>query len=112
MDQVVLIKDLEREEPEAVVRTIAIMSYIPVIGRVLERGGVDKFVDLMTAAVPQLGTISCRGDYDVFQAKTCERILYVLSTSKGERLSYSIYPDRPILLDSIWSRERKRAAFG
>src|SRR5712691_5600062 len=49
-----LITQLLRQEPEAITRTIAMMAYNPSIGRVLQRGGVDQFADLMLETVPKL----------------------------------------------------------
>jgi len=43
MDKLELVGLLSGKEPEAVTRTMAMMAYIPSIGRVLEPGGVGKF---------------------------------------------------------------------
>src|SRR5262245_24144593 len=47
MDQAGLTQYLVGCEPEAIVRTLAMMAYNPAIGRVLEVGSVVRFADLM-----------------------------------------------------------------
>ena len=47
MDKLELVRLLSGREPEGIIRTLAMMAYIPAISRVLEKGGVDKFADLM-----------------------------------------------------------------
>ena len=50
---------------EAIVRTLAMMAYIPAIGRVLSKGGVMQFEDLMWETVPRLYDVqTSRDDFD------------------------------------------------
>ena len=48
MEQTDLVNLLVGREPEAIIRTLAMMAYNPAIGRVLEEGSVVRFSDLMT----------------------------------------------------------------
>jgi hypothetical protein len=54
MDQAGLTRYLVGREPEAIIRTLAMMAYNPAIGRVLEGGSVLKFADLMADEVPKI----------------------------------------------------------
>ena len=48
MDKADLVQLLVGREPEAIIQTLAMMAYNPAIGRVLEKGGVVKFANLMS----------------------------------------------------------------
>lgn len=48
-----LISLVNSKEPEAILRTLAMMAYNPAIGRVLEKGGVNRFAELMVITVPK-----------------------------------------------------------
>jgi hypothetical protein len=76
------------KEPEAIIRTLAMMAYNPAIGRVLEKGGVERFADLMVETVPRFyGTVN-RERFETIHTETCERILASFKTNRGESLSY------------------------
>ena len=64
MDRFRLVEDLAREEPEAIIRTLAMMAYNPAIARVLERNGVRKFESLMVEIVPGLFGITTQAEFD------------------------------------------------
>lgn len=76
------------QEPEAILRTIAMMAYNPSIGRVLQRGGVSKFADLMVATVPKFYGLLTRERFDAIHAETCDAILSSFKTARGGLLSY------------------------
>jgi hypothetical protein len=88
MEPTKFVQDLELQEPEAILRTLAMMSYNPAIGRVLEEGGVGRFQDLMVASVPLLANLTDRPGFDAFHADTCAQIRSALKTNRGEPLSY------------------------
>lgn len=89
VDKAGLVQLLVGREPEAILRTLAMMAYNPAIGRVLEEGGVVRFADLMNEMVPQLyGAQSSRQDFDNWHGGTCRRLLETLKTARGQTLSY------------------------
>lgn len=79
---------LSGKEPEAVVRTLAMMAYNPSIGRVFEKGGVETFADLMVETLPKLYGHVTRERFDAIHASTCDSILSSLKTNRGETPSY------------------------
>jgi len=84
-----LVIRLQKSEPEAVTKTLAMMAYNPAIGRVLEKGGVDRFQDLVWEIIPKLYQVqSSREDFDRLHAQTCEQLMRSLKTAKGNTLSY------------------------
>ena len=82
------IQDLLREEPAAVTRVMAFMSYNPSIGRVLEKGGVKKFQELMANMVPQLTEVRDRAQFDALHARCVEKIIADFKTSRGSAPTY------------------------
>src|SRR6266850_1775800 len=89
MDKAGLVQLLTGREPEAIVRTLAMMAYIPAIGRVLKKGGVIRFVGLMNELVPHLYTAQgAREDFDAWHAGACRQIVENFKTAKDRTLSY------------------------
>jgi hypothetical protein len=88
MDKFDLTKLLTGKEPEAITRTLAMMAYIPAIARALEKGGVDRFADLMTETVPKFYGLVSKAHFEAVHAQTCERILALFKTNRGDTLSY------------------------
>jgi hypothetical protein len=88
MDRFRLVEDLARDEPEAIIRTLAMMAYNPAIARVLERNGVRKFESLMVEIVPGLSGITTQAEFDDFHLETCLRIIGTFKTNKNEGLSW------------------------
>lgn len=88
MDQAGLTRYLVGREPEAIIRTLAMMAYNPAIGRVLEGGGVLRFADLMADEIPKIYSALIHGSFDDWHANVCARILADFKTAKGEKLSY------------------------
>lgn len=64
------------------------MAYIPAIGRVLEKGGVDRFADLMAQTIPKFDGVVSHDTFNAIHAQTCETILNTFKTNRGEALSY------------------------
>jgi len=81
MEKHELTRLLSGKEPEA-------MAYNPAIGRVLEKGGVDRFADLMVETVPKFYGLVTRERFETIHGETCELILSSFKTNRGERLSY------------------------
>jgi hypothetical protein len=89
MDKAGLAQLLAGREHEAIVRTLAMMAYIPAIGRVLKKGGVVRFVDLMNELVPNLYTAQrTRDDFDAWHAAACRRIVEKFKTARDRTLLY------------------------
>lgn len=88
MDKLKLMRLVAAKEPEAIIRALAMMTYNPAIGRVLEKGGVDKFADLMMETVPKFYGLVSRDRFDAIHAETCDRLLELFRTRQSERLSY------------------------
>src|SRR5713226_7189554 len=88
MDKLALVQLISGKEPEAVTRTLAMMAYNPAIGRVLEKGGVDRFADLMVETIPKFYGLVTREHFEVVHAGACEEILASFKTNRGQNLSY------------------------
>lgn len=79
---------LKEKEPEAILSGFAMMSYNPSIGRVLEKGGVDKFIKIMTESISRLENISNQTDFDAFHDSVVEIIKDTLKTNRNAPISY------------------------
>lgn len=88
MDQAGLTQLLVGREPEAIIRTLAMMAYNPAIGRVLEEGGVVRFSDMMADEIPKIHSALIRDVFDVWHTEICAKILADFKTAKGQKLSY------------------------
>jgi hypothetical protein len=88
MDKFDLIKLLSGKEPEAITRTLAMMAYIPAMRRVLEKGGVDRFADLMFETIPKFYGLVTHDHFEAVHAGACEGILASIKSNRGETLSY------------------------
>jgi hypothetical protein len=88
MEKLELVRLLSNREPEAIIRTLAMMAYIPAIGRVLEERSVDRFADLMADTVPRFYGYVTREHFDSIHAQTCDRMISSFKTNRCEKLSY------------------------
>jgi len=88
MDKSELVNLLSGREQEAITRTLAMMAYNPAISRVLEKGGVGKFADLMIETIPKLYGHVTREHVNIMHAQTCDRILSEFKTNRNQNLSY------------------------
>ena len=88
MDKAGLVQLLVGREPEAILRTLAMMAYNPAIGRVLAEGGVSRFADLINERIPKLYGSVTRDTFMAFHDETCGRILVDFKTARGQTLSY------------------------
>ncbi len=64
------------------------MAYNPAIGRVFEKGGVDRFIDLMIDTVPKFYGLVSRDHFESIHAHACQQILNSFKTNRGETISY------------------------
>ena len=64
------------------------MAYNPSIGRVLEKGGVDKFIKVVVENIYQLEDINSQDEFDAFHEKMIAQIIKDIKTNRSEELSY------------------------
>ena len=88
MDKLGLLQLITGKEPEAVTRTLAMMAYNPSIGRVLEKGSVDRFADLMVETIPKFYGLPTRERFDKIHADACDQLRSTFRTTRGENPSY------------------------
>jgi len=88
LDKIDLTRLLVGREQEAITRTLAMMAYNPAIGRVLEKGGVDRFADLVLETIPKFYGLVTRDHFESVHAAACDRILASFKTNRGDTLSY------------------------
>ncbi len=88
MDKTQLLNLLLGQEREAIIRMLAMMAYNPAIGRVLEKGGVDRFSDLMVKTVPKFYGHITPEHFERIHVETCDLILSSFKTARNESLSY------------------------
>jgi len=83
-----IIDDLKDKEEVAIIQGLAMMSYIPSIGRVLESGGVDKFIDIVTKTISGISSIVSQLEFDAFHHNCVNDFISEIRTSKGKTVSY------------------------
>lgn len=88
MDKQGLLQMIVGKEPDAITRTLAMMAYNPAISRVLEKGGVDRFADLMVEAIPKFYGLPTRERFDKIHSQTCDQICSTFKTSHNGTPSY------------------------
>jgi len=64
------------------------MSYNPSIGRVLEKGGVTKFRNVVADFAPQLSRIQTQHTFDSFHESFVKEVLTTFKTARNTDLSY------------------------
>jgi hypothetical protein len=79
---------LRREERDSVTRVIAFMSYIPSIGRVLQKGGVKEFQKMMLRLVSRLPSVRDSNTFDTLHDEYVLKITEKLQTSRRGRPAY------------------------
>jgi hypothetical protein len=87
MDKSQFFNLLVTKEAEAIIRTLAMITFNPAIGRVLQQDSVDRFADLMVETVPKFYGFVTREHFDSVHSETCNRILS-FKTAAGEDPSY------------------------
>jgi hypothetical protein len=83
-----VINELKQKESRAILEGLAMMTYNPSIGRVLEKGGVDKFTKIISENIGELGNISNQGEFDALHNTIVDSIKKELRTNRGETISY------------------------
>jgi hypothetical protein len=83
-----IVSQLKQKEEQAIIEGLAMMVYNPSIGRVLEKGGVNKFIKLMVENTEQLKVINNQEEFDAFHSKLIDLIKNNIKTNRGEDISY------------------------
>jgi len=83
-----IIDELKNYEGTAIVEGIAMMTYNPSIGRVLEKGGVEKFIELMVDIERQLEGIGSQEEFNNFHDSVVNYVIEKIKTVKSEKPSY------------------------
>jgi hypothetical protein len=82
------LSELKKSEKQSIVEVMAFMSYNPSIGRVLEKGGVEKFQQMVLKKVEQLKSIVSIDNFDHFHRKWVQEFVRKIKTNKDKRCSY------------------------
>jgi hypothetical protein len=82
------IKELQEEEVNSIINTMAFMSYNPSIGRVLQKGGVKEFQRMAVTMVSHLREINSMEKFDLFHKKWMNEFLFKIKTNAGNKCSY------------------------
>jgi hypothetical protein len=84
-----IIQSLEALEKQAIFDTLAMMSYNPSISRVLEEGGVDKFISVANEMFRKIENIQTCDEFDSWHNQFVEKIRDAVgTTSRGKKISY------------------------
>ncbi len=83
-----LIQNLIDEENNAVISTMAFMSYNPSIGRVLQEGGVKVFQGLAVSLVKRLPSVNTISSFDSLHDSYVKKLVSKLKTNKNSTISY------------------------
>ncbi len=86
MDKFIL--ELNGAENNAVISTMAFMSYNPSIGRVLEKGGVKVFQGLAVGLVKRLPRVNTISSFDSLHDSYVKKLISKLNTNKNTKISY------------------------
>jgi len=83
-----LVPELKRKEKQSIIEVMAFMSYNPSIGRVLEKGGVKKFQNMVISKVVRLTNIKKTEDFDSFHKQWISEFINTTKTNSEEICSY------------------------
>lgn len=83
-----IIAEIKQQETQCIVEGLSMMTYNPSIGRVLEKGGVNKFVRIMVDSINRLEIIEGQEDFDAFHDEIVEVITSNIRTNRNQELSY------------------------
>lgn len=83
-----IISKLKNSEDKAIIEGLTMMTYNPSIGRVFEKGGVDKFREIIIEKVKQLENIDSQDKFDEWHHSIIEKIRTKIKTNKGDKPSY------------------------
>ena len=76
------IEELKKREKQSIIEVMAFMSYNPSIGRVLKKGGVKVFQEMVIQKVSKLEEISTMEDFDTFHKKWVSEFIDKIKTNK------------------------------
>jgi hypothetical protein len=79
---------LEKLENQAVFCTLAMMSYNPSIGRVLEKGGVNEFIRIATKEFLLIDSIQTREEFDSWHEQFVVMLQNQIKTASGRTPSH------------------------
>jgi len=82
------VEQLVASEGAVVTEVMAFMSYNPSIGRVLEKGGVAKFQDMMRGVDEKLLKVQSQQDVDALHRQCVSNLIANFKTSRDSRPSY------------------------
>lgn len=77
------IQNLLKNEDNSVTSVMAFMSYNPLIGRVLEKGGVKKFQKLILEMINKLPSINNCSDFDNLHKEYLQKIIAEIKTNSN-----------------------------
>jgi len=83
-----LIEQLLVDERSATRKVMAFMSYNPSIGRVLQKGGLSRFQEMVLSEVPKLQRIRDREDFDNFHNEWINNFMRNIRRNNGQKCSY------------------------
>lgn len=83
-----LVNILKERQDEFIAKGFAMMTYRPSIGRVLDEGSIDRFVEIAWRETRKLQQVASIEEFDRFHDSFVERLLGAFKTNKGEKLSY------------------------
>ncbi len=82
------LRSLIEQEEESIAEVMAFMSYNPSIGRVLQKGGVEKFQRLGVKLAQELWRVQGRRTFDNLHEGFVRRLIANFETARKERVSY------------------------
>jgi len=83
-----IVRCLEQAERQAVIQTLAFMSFNPSIGRVLEAGSVDTFTEMVGQFLSHLSLLTSQQDFDKFHDQFLGEFMSAVKTAKDDPLAY------------------------
>lgn len=83
-----IIDEIKQQETQCIVEGLSMMTYNPSIGRVLEQGGVNKFVKIMVDNIRKLDFIEGQEAFDEFHDEMVEVIKSSIKTNRNQALVY------------------------
>jgi len=82
------IKDLKKKEPKSIAEVMAFISYNPSIGRVLKKGGVKLFRQMVIRRYEKFSKIKTLKQFDRFHNKWISEFMRDIKTSDNRKASY------------------------
>jgi hypothetical protein len=83
-----LVSELKKKEKQSIIEVMAFISYNPSIGRVLEKGGVKKFQNMVISKFALLTTIQSAEDFDTFHKQWMSEFINNIKTNSEGTCTY------------------------